>query len=41
MRQGGTVAVMCPTMSLVASILFNVILAGAPWVDWLFSRLCH
>lgn len=29
MRQAGTVAVMCPTMSLVASILFNVILAGA------------
>lgn len=28
MRQGGTVAIMCPTMSLVASILFNVILAG-------------
>jgi hypothetical protein len=31
MRQAGTVAVMCPTMSLVASILFNVILAGNPW----------
>lgn len=30
MRQGATVAVMCPTMSLVASILFNVILAGQP-----------
>ena len=30
MRQAGTVAVMCPTMSLVASILFNVILAGQP-----------
>lgn len=29
MRQAGTVAIMCPTMSLVASILFNVILAGA------------
>ena len=28
MRQAGTVAVMCPTMSLVASILFNVILGG-------------
>lgn len=27
MRQAGTVAIMCPTMSLVASILFNVILA--------------
>ncbi len=26
MRQAGTVAIMCPTMSLVASILFNVIL---------------
>ncbi len=32
MRQAGTIAVMCPTMSLVASILFNVILAGeAVW----------
>ena len=30
MRQAGTIAVMCPTMSLVASILFNVILAGQP-----------
>ncbi len=30
LRQGGTVAIMCPTMSLVASLLFNVILAGAP-----------
>ena len=30
MRQAGTVAVMCPTMSLVASILFNVILAKQP-----------
>ena len=29
MRQAGTVAVMCPTMSLAASILFNVILGGA------------
>lgn len=27
MRQAGTVAIMCPTMSLVASILFNIILA--------------
>ncbi|MCD8145192.1 MAG: hypothetical protein LUD79_07655 [Oscillospiraceae bacterium] len=33
MRQAGTVAVMCPTMSLVASILFNVILAGNPWYN--------
>lgn len=30
MRQAGTIAVMCPTMSLVASILFNLILGGAP-----------
>lgn len=30
MRQAGTVAVMCPAMSLAASILFNVILAGQP-----------
>ncbi len=28
MRQAGTIAVMCPTMSMVASILFNVILGG-------------
>jgi hypothetical protein len=33
MRQTGTVAIMCPTMSLVASILFNVILAGNPWTQ--------
>ena len=30
MRQAGTIAVMCPTMSMVASILFNVILARQP-----------
>ena len=30
LHQTGTVAIMCPTMSLAASILFNVILAGAP-----------
>lgn len=30
MRQAGTIAVMCPTMSLVASLLFNVILGGQP-----------
>lgn len=30
MRQAGTVAVMCPTMSLVASVLFSVLLGGAP-----------
>ena len=29
LRQGGTIAVMCPTMSLIASILFSVILGGA------------
>lgn len=28
-RSGCTVLVMCPTMSLVASVLFNVVLAGA------------
>lgn len=27
MRQAGTVAVMCPTMSFVATVLFNIILA--------------
>lgn len=30
MRQAGTVAVMCPTMSLVATILFYGILGGTP-----------
>lgn len=30
MRQAGTVAVMCPTMSLVASVLFSIVLSGAP-----------
>ena len=29
-RQIGTIVVMCPTMSLVASILFNIIQAGIP-----------
>lgn len=29
LRQAGTVAVMCPTMSLAASILFNLILGDA------------
>lgn len=29
-RQGCTVLVMCPSMSLVASVLFNVVLAGNP-----------
>ena len=31
LRQGGTVAVMCPTMSMVATVLFNVILGGTSW----------
>jgi hypothetical protein len=30
MRQAGTVGIMCPTMSLAASILFNIIFAGNP-----------
>ncbi|MGI6006917.1 MAG: DUF2798 domain-containing protein [Ruminococcus sp.] len=30
LRQAGTVAVMCPTMSLTASILFNLIMGHAP-----------
>ena len=45
MRQAGTVAIMCPTMSLVASILFNVILAKQPvtqlpaiWVGTVFKN---
>ncbi len=45
MRQAGTAAVMCPTMSLVASILFNVILAKQPvtqlpaiWVGTVFKN---
>lgn len=29
-RQAGTVAIMCPTMSLAASILFSVLLGGEP-----------
>ena len=29
MRQAGTVAIMCPTMSLCATVLFNIILAKA------------
>ena len=33
LRQSGTVAVMCPTMSLVASILFNIILGGVSWLQ--------
>ena len=45
LRQAGTVDIMCPTMSLVASILFNIILAGAPiyqlpaiWVGTFFKN---
>lgn len=30
MRQAGTVAIMCPSMSLVATILFNIIMGGEP-----------
>lgn len=33
MRQAGTIAIMCPTMSLVATILFNIILGGLSWVN--------
>ncbi len=33
LRQGATVAVMCPSMSLIASILFNIILAGASFTQ--------
>ena len=45
LRQAGTVAVMCPTMSMAASLLFNVCFAGAPitqlpaiWVGTLFKN---
>lgn len=48
LRQGGTVAVMCPTMSLVAAVLFNVILAGESaahlpviWLELLCRRAVH
>lgn len=30
MRQAGTVAIMCPTMSLTASLLFSVVMGGKP-----------
>lgn len=33
MRQAGTIAIMCPTMSLVATILFNIIMGGASWTN--------
>ena len=46
MRQAGTVAVMCPSMSLVASILFNIIFAHMPlsslpviWLGTLMTNL--
>lgn len=39
LRQGGTVAVMCPTMSLAASVLFQVVLGGAPWQELPFIWL--
>lgn len=45
MRQAGTIVVMCPTMSMVASILFSVILAGRPvtelpaiWIGTVFKN---
>ncbi len=47
LRQAGTVAVMCPAMSLWPPILFNVILAGAPVASCLpsgwepFWRISH
>lgn len=34
MRQAGTVGIMCPSMSLVATILFFYILGGAPLVQF-------
>lgn len=33
-RQACTVGVMCPTMSLAASILFNILLAGGDWAQF-------
>ena len=33
LRQGGTVAIMCPTMSMVATVLFNIIMGGASWLQ--------
>lgn len=48
LRQGGTVAVMCPTMSLAAAVLFNVILSGESaahlpviWLELLCRRAVH
>lgn len=31
LRQAGTVGIMCPTMSMVAAILFNLLMGGAPF----------
>jgi len=31
LRQACTVGIMCPSMSLIASILFNILLGGMPW----------
>ena len=46
MRQAGTIAIMCPTMSLIASILFNIIPGNAPitqlpiiWMGTLFKNI--
>lgn len=33
LRQGGTVAVMCPSMSFIAALLFSVILGGRSLAD--------
>jgi len=33
MRQACTVAVMCPTMSMVAAILFSIVLGGSSWTQ--------
>lgn len=45
MRQAGTIVIMCPTMCLIASILFNIILANesltllpAIWVGTLIKN---
>lgn len=48
MRQAGTVSVMCPTMSLAATIIFSMILGGAPvwqlpaiWAGTLIKNFPH
>ena len=33
LRQAGTVSVMCPTMSMVATILFQMIMGGQPVIE--------